>query len=946
LSDKVEFPVGSLVEARGREWLVLPESEQPDLLVLRPLGATDDEITGILTDLEPVTSATFAPPDPTEAGDARSARLLRDALRFGIRSSAGPFRSFGRIAVDPRPYQLVPLLMALKLEPVRLLIADDVGIGKTIEAALIARELLDRGDAQRLAVLCPPHLAEQWQEELEEKFHIRAELVLPSTAARLERGLPVGRSLFEEHPHVIVSTEFIKSDRRRADFVRACPELVIVDEAHTFAFGATTRGRHQRHELLQELSKDEDRHLILVTATPHSGKEDAFRSLLGLLKPELADLPEDLSGREREADRRELARYLVQRRRADIDAYLDENTPFPDRLSKDFTYELSEPMRSLLDDALAWAREIVIHEHEDRRRQRVRWWSALALLRSLGSSPAAAVATLRTRAESLMAQTVEEADELGRLAVMDDSGDEGPESLDSAPGAVEDDEDQADKERTRLLSLARKAEKIAGPEDTKLASAVELVKDLVSEGHQPIVFCRFIPTAEYVAEHLREGLSADIEVAAVTGTLAPSEREARVAELSSHKKHVLVATDCLSEGINLQEAFDAVVHYDLAWNPTRHEQREGRVDRFGQRKPNVRAVTLYGSNSPIDGLVLEVLLRKHERIRKDLGVSVPMPADAGKVADAILEGVVARGSDDLAFTDQLELFETVSEEQEGDLHEEWDAASEREKKSRTRYAQEAIKTDEVANELHEAREAVGSPELVEHFAIEALESYGARVKRQEGRPGLFADIGEVPPALRDAIGETASKDRLEILATGGSLTLNRSHPVVQALAAHVIDTALDPSGGAVAARCGVIRTASVKSRTTLCLLRTRIHLTVTRTDREPKELLAEDAILAAFRGTPEAPDWLDPEEAAALLDARPDANLSPDLVIRQLERAREALVTVEGHLEELARSRADEVLSAHRRVRESTKAQGTFRARPQLPIDVLGLFIYLPKAED
>ena len=130
--------------------------------------------------------------------------------------------------------------MALKLEPVRLLIADDVGIGKTIEAALIARELLDRGDAQRLAVLCPPHLAEQWQHELWTKFHLDAELVLPCTVKRLERGLPRRPNRSSSRTRTsIVSTDFIKSDRRREDFVRACPELVIVDEAHTFAFGAS-----------------------------------------------------------------------------------------------------------------------------------------------------------------------------------------------------------------------------------------------------------------------------------------------------------------------------------------------------------------------------------------------------------------------------------------------------------------------------------------------------------------------------------------------------------------------------------------------------------------------------------------------------------------------------------------------------------------------------------
>lgn len=937
------YPVGSLVSARGREWLVLPESEQPDLLLLRPLGATDDEITGIMPALEPVTSATFPPPDPATAGDARSARLLRDALRLGIRSSAGPFRSFGRIAVDPRPYQLVPLLMALKLDPVRLLIADDVGIGKTIEAALVGRELLDRGDVQRLAVLCPPHLAEQWQDELRTKFHIDAVPVLPSTARRLERGLPIGRSLFEEHPYVIVSTDFIKSDRRREDFVRTCPELVIVDEAHTFAFGAQTRGRHQRHELLQALSGDPERHVVLVTATPHSGKEDAFRSLLGLLDPALGSLPDDLAGSAREGDRRRLARHLVQRRRADIGAYLHEETAFPDRLTRDVTYELSNDMRHLLDEALSWAREIVRDETEDRRRQRVRWWSALALLRSLGSSPAAAAATLRTRAANLTADTPEDADDLGRLAVLDESGDEGPESMDSAPGALGD-EDRTDVERRRMLALARAADELAGKPDAKLQAATKLVRELVRDGHQPIVFCRFIPTAEYVAEHLRAALGRSAEVAAVTGTLAPAEREARIAELSAHTHHVLVATDCLSEGINLQEHFDAVLHYDLAWNPTRHEQREGRVDRFGQPRDEVRAITFYASNSPIDGIVLEVLLRKHERIRRQLGVSVPIPVDASKVADAILEGVVARGRDDLGFTEQLSLFGEVSKEQQDSFHGEWDAASERERRSRTVYAQHAIGTDEVARELAAARDAVGDSAVVEHFVTDALHAHGGRVTRGP-QGGLVADLAETPAALREAIGEAARGDLAEIVAGGGTLHVTRSHPVVQALAAHTVDTALDSHTDGVAARCGVLRTRAVETKTTLLLLRIRIHLTVTQRDRAPRELLAEDAVLTAFTGAAASPTWLSNEVATALLDAEPAGNVSHDVAVRQLDRAVRSLGELDDALVTLADSRAAEVLDSHRRVRESARARGTFEVRPQLPLDVLGLYVYLPEAE-
>ena len=119
------FAVGSLVKARGRDWVVLPESED-DMLVLRPLGGTEDEVTGIFLPLENVRSAEFDLPDPALNGDYRSCRLLRDAVRLGFRSSAGPFRSFAQIAVEPRPYQLVPLLMALKMDTVRLLIADDV----------------------------------------------------------------------------------------------------------------------------------------------------------------------------------------------------------------------------------------------------------------------------------------------------------------------------------------------------------------------------------------------------------------------------------------------------------------------------------------------------------------------------------------------------------------------------------------------------------------------------------------------------------------------------------------------------------------------------------------------------------------------------------------------------------------------------------------------------
>ncbi|WP_300593795.1 DEAD/DEAH box helicase, partial [Microbacterium sp.] len=310
-----DFAIGSLVTARGRDWVVLPESD-PDFLVAKPLGGSDAEITGLIPAVEEVTSATFPPPSPADRGDDRSGRMLREALRIGFRSSGGPFRSLASLNVDPRPYQLVPLLLGLRQETVRLLIADDVGIGKTVEAGLVASELLAQGTVQRLAVLCPPSLAEQWRRELSEKFGLDAQLVLPSTITRLERALAVGEELFTRYPVTVVSLDFIKSERHRYEFQRTAPELIIVDEAHTVAAddsGTGSAGRTQRYNLIRSLADDKTRHLILTTATPHSGNDGAFRNLIGLLDDDLKTI--DLSS---DSGRRLLARYMVQRRRGDI----------------------------------------------------------------------------------------------------------------------------------------------------------------------------------------------------------------------------------------------------------------------------------------------------------------------------------------------------------------------------------------------------------------------------------------------------------------------------------------------------------------------------------------------------------------------------------------------------------------------------------------------------
>lgn len=941
----MSFAVGSLVKARGREWVVLSESEK-DMLVVRPLGGNQDEISGICLPLETVSPAHFDLPDPNNVGDYRSCRFLRDALRLGFRSSAGPFRSFASIAVEPRPYQLVPLMMALKQDPIRMLIADDVGIGKTVEACLIAKELLERGEINRLAVLCPPHLAEQWQAEMADKFHIQAELVLSSTVKHLEQPCRLGESLFDYYPFVIVSTEFIKSDTRRNEFARTCPEFVIVDEAHTCSYAEGSRnGRKQRFELISSLASDDKRHLVLVTATPHSGKEEEFRSLLEFLDGSFSKLPDDLSGRENESCRRHIAEHFVQRRRADIRSYLNSETPFPEREETETSYKLSPSYKKFLDKVIEYARETVADTNGNQVHQRVRWWSALALLRSIASSPAAAAETLRSRAVCADAKTESEADALGRKTVLDHISDESSEISDTTPGSeIAEDMIPENKTKTRLNELASEADKLRGAEDTKLSEAIKLINGIVQDGFNPIIFCRFIPTAEYVAEALRKALPKNIEVSAVTGTLPPEERENRIDELGKAEKRILVCTDCLSEGINLQEKFDAVMHYDLAWNPTRHEQREGRVDRYGQPSKKVRVITYYGIDNHIDGLVLKVLIKKHKNIRNTLGISVPVPAQAEQIIDAIFQGLLFRDDWRHETSTQLSFGDDFIAADEHRLDLEWESAMEREKRSHTMFAQETIKVDSVASELSAMRDAIGSGVDVASFVKDAFKLNHAIISERNGLTTI--DLHETPETLRELSGNHSDliQARFELPIKNKEIYLNRTNPIVKGLASYIMEGALDSNLDSCAKRCGVIRTKMVEKRSTLLLVRFRYHILTLKGEKEVPQL-AEDCELLAFEGSPENAEWLNKEQVDNLFKAVPDENIQPEAASNFTRKVIDGFDSLLPHLEQVAWERADLLLKAHSRVRTVSGQKGIrYKIEPNLPPDVLGIYICLPVA--
>lgn len=973
------FEVGSLVTARGREWVVQAGSTV-DLLLLKPIAGADDEVTGILPALESVDTATFDPPTMDDLGPAAEVRLIRDAFRIGAVDTAGPFRGMGRIAVRPRPYQLVPLLMAMRLigapeedahPSVRMLISDDVGIGKTIEAALIANELLTTGEADGLAVVCPPHLSDQWVAELRERFHFDAVKVGPSTVHRLERGLPVGESLFSRHRVTVVSLDWVKSKQRRDEFAQSAPNMVIVDEAHLCSRDEGNSNRSLRHDLLRRLAADPERHIVLVSAIPHSGKEGAFRSLIGLLHPRLDGLTSDIDLTAE--DRERLARHFVARRRIDVLAYGGQEA-FPQREThpgSDGRWRPSEELREIITEVMAWARPRLEQAQAsgDKRRQRVWWWSMLALARSLTSSPRAGAATLRKRAGT--ADLADDADEddvdsLGRSQV-GDAEQETTEADDVEAGAgVEDDDVEF------FRSIADRVERLSGPKvDKKLDLVVSVVKGLLKDGFSPIVFCRFIGTAEYVAQHLRDALRG-VEVAAVTGTTPGEVRAEDVARLGTFEKRVLVATDCLSEGINLQDRFDAVIHYDLPWNPTRLEQREGRVDRYGQRRRTVRIATLVGDNPTIDPLINRHLIEKHLRIKQSLGFSIPVPGITNDIIDA-------------AATEWLYgVAEQVTLELDG-LESRWVAESERDvewveddggRRSQSKYAQRTIDPTEVSELVDALDAAIGSPEELGRFVGRAVRALGGSVTgdpaaagRTDGPEGgvvlgLTGLNGDTHADLALAVGRRASDlpdltvrfDDPPPLVYGDrpAMVLPRTHPFISELARAITDPALDRHVSLAekpARRLNVMASRSVEKRTWIVTVRFRYDLDVRRRIRRGREyesesgiFLIEDVVTLGIRGR----ELLDMEASTGLLDLEPEGNLSDG---DRQQNARDTLKRMESDwpalLAQAGADRAAQLQSQRDRVRRAVakgRGQGRSEVRAHAAVDVLAVTCVVPVA--
>lgn len=939
-----DFNPGSLVRYRDRQWVVQPSADK-QLMLLRPLGGGMADITGVYLPLpfeEKPTSDQFAPPAETDLGDFATARLLYNASRLSFRSGAGPFRSFGKLSVRPRTYQLVPLIMALKQEVKRLLIADDVGIGKTIEALLIVRELLDRGEIERFAVVCLPHLCEQWKAELQEKFGIEAEIIRSGTIGKLERGIVGDDSVFRHYPFQILSIDFIKQEKYAARFVSECPELVVVDEAHTCSrpVGAAD-SQQQRFHLLHQLAQKPQQHLLMLTATPHSGKQAQFQSLLGLLKPEFEQM--DLLNDDYK-EKAAVAAHFVQRRRRDVENWLDESTPFPERKASELEYKLSNAYKEFYLKVLQYARGMADKDSPGQAHRKMRYWTALSLLRGVMSSPDCGIEMINNRL--LKAEKALQDEAFAWSDAEPGFGEwqiETGEESDLEAQALPDEGPLTNADLEAMEGLKEQLAELADlKHDRKAATTRSLLVKWLKEGYNPIVFCRFIQTAKYLGRLLGDGLRKefkDLRIEVITSDLNDDQRKEMIADMGQHKKRLIFATDCLSEGINLQEHFTASLHYDLPWNPNRLEQREGRIDRYGQTAPTVQTTLLFGGDNPMDGVVMRVLLEKARQIRKANGITVPFPEDNQSILDAVMNAVLFAPSFEET---QLNLdFDTNAavKEQELIVSNAYNDAVNKELKIRNLFAQNPIvQSLDIEKDLRETDEALGKPETVERLVQDAMRFMGHDMVAKKQGWLLY------PPQLPDALAQLLPAGKnLKVTfyspVAEGYYYLGRNHPFVEQLCHYLLGLAFEEAGEERVARAAVFQSEAVSQRTVIYLLRVR---NLIKQKEGKHSFLAEEMLLWGYTGPVAKPQWLTAEAARSLLL---EAGVSSDVAHAQqgrfLQQELHNSVQFEDTLNELALQRSEQLVEAHERYRKALKGR-QYEVGAVLPMDIMGLYILQP----
>jgi superfamily II DNA or RNA helicase len=764
-------------------------------------------------------------------GDGSLLRLVSEAHRIRLAYLFDPVLAVHTSLVDPLPHQITAVYEAmLPRQPLRFLLADDPGAGKTIMAGLLIKELIVRGDLQRCLVVCPGSLVDQWQDELYRRFHLPFDILTNDKLEAARTG-----NWFLENNLVIARLDKLSRDESVQDKLKApdCRwDLIVCDEAHKMSasfFGGEVKftKRHKLGQMLSPLT----RHFLLMTATPHNGKEEEFQLFMALIDGDRFE------GRFRDgvhtADVSDLMRRMVKEKLLKFDG-----TPlFPERIAYTVPYKLSDGETRLYKEVTEYVREQFNRAEalQNDKRAGTVGFALTILQRRLASSPEAIYQSLRRRRERLE-KKLRELELLQRGAVAQAIAEQGPtldqedvDDLDEAPdnevAATEEQIlDQATAARTieelkaeiatlqHLESLAltvsrsgddRKWRELAnllahiftwasaadrvGEEAAPYGSG-DIPKPVPSPRQKLVVFTEHRDTLNYLEQQISTVLGRKDAVVLIHGGMGREERKkAQESFLHDPEVQVLAATDAAGEGINLQRAH-LMVNYDLPWNPNRIEQRFGRIHRIGQTE--VCHLWNLVADETREGDVYRTLLDKLEEARKTLGGQVfdvlgKLQFEGRPLRDLLIEAIRYGEQPEIRARLTQAVSHAFDRKELEDLLEERALAHD---------AMDASRVLRVRDDIERAEARKLQPHYIESFFLEAFKQLGGTLRQREPRR---YEVTHVPAPIRNrdrliGVGEPVLQ-RYERIAFEKSLIT----PIGQPLAAFVcpghplLDSVLD-----------------------------------------------------------------------------------------------------------------------------------------------------------
>jgi len=693
-------------------------------------------------------------------GDGAAFRLASEARRMKWAHLSDPFAAVDTSNIEPYPHQIEAVYNRfLTQKPLRFLLADDPGAGKTIMAGLLIRELMLRGDVARCLVVAPGSLVEQWQDELWDKFGLDFELMSRGAVEASRTGNPfLEKNLLVARVDQLARAEDLTAKVQVSDW-----DLVIVDEAHKMS--AHQYGNEltkTKRFLLGEVLRERARHLLLLTATPHNGKNEDFLAFMTLIDPER------FAGRLRDGEVPDVSDVMRRLVKENLTTF-DGRRLFPQRHAHSLNFELSEPEDALYQAVTSYVREGMnraarMQEEGDKRRGIIVGFALAGLQRRLASSPAAIYHSLRRRTERLQKQ----ADELRHLAAagepvpvtelpkgvriadledfdFDDYADDELENLedfviDAASAAATAEE--LDIEVAELKVLVKLADDVRNSAvDTKWIELRNLLRSDQFRGEDSsgklIVFTEHKDTLSYLTDRITAELGRPEAVVTIHGGVKRHDRRTMQDRFRVDPTvQILVATDAAGEGINLQVA-NMMVNYDLPWNPNRIEQRFGRIHRIGQKRPchlwNLVA------HETREGKVFERLFDKIEQQRKVYGDQVYDVLGDRYVNTSLQDLLIRAIREDVDPAHQAFMEEVIDQEIGGQLE---DVLRER---ALVGGLADPTANDKIRDLMERSRTRRLQPWFVEAFFTEALRESGGRITaREEGR----FEITRVPASVR------------------------------------------------------------------------------------------------------------------------------------------------------------------------------------------------------